>query len=152
MAHVEGAPLGTRGGLSVTHVFPADGDYVFRLTAAPSRSATCSAAPPRGEQIEISIDGERVALFDINPRMNEAIRTGLNMTTPPIHVTAGPHRVSAAFICSGSTGPVDDLLAPIEHTLADTEIGDRRSASRRCRTCATSPSPARSRSPACPTR
>ena len=31
MRHVEGAPLGTRGGLSVTHVFPADGDYVFKM-------------------------------------------------------------------------------------------------------------------------
>ena len=30
MAHVEGAPIGTRGGVSTVHVFPADGDYVFK--------------------------------------------------------------------------------------------------------------------------
>jgi hypothetical protein len=29
--HVEGAPFGTRGGTVVTHDFPADGDYVFKL-------------------------------------------------------------------------------------------------------------------------
>src|SRR5690606_16566660 len=29
--HVEGAPFGTRGGVSVEHVFPADGEYVFRV-------------------------------------------------------------------------------------------------------------------------
>jgi hypothetical protein len=29
MAHAPGAPMGTRGGLSVVHVFPADGDYVI---------------------------------------------------------------------------------------------------------------------------
>ena len=29
--HVDGAPIGTRGGLSVVHVFPADGDYVFKV-------------------------------------------------------------------------------------------------------------------------
>ena len=30
-AHVEGAPFGTRGGISVVHTFPADGDYTFRV-------------------------------------------------------------------------------------------------------------------------
>ncbi|MDP6582182.1 MAG: DUF1587 domain-containing protein, partial [Vicinamibacterales bacterium] len=29
--HVEGAPYGTRGGIVVDHVFPADGEYVFEL-------------------------------------------------------------------------------------------------------------------------
>ena len=35
---------------------------------------------------------------------------------------AGPHRVTAAFL-QRFEGPVNDLVAPIEHTLADTEIG-----------------------------
>ena len=30
--HVEGAPYGTRGGMVVDHVFPADGEYVFEVT------------------------------------------------------------------------------------------------------------------------
>src|SRR5882672_5706688 len=30
--HVEGAPYGTRGGVSVQHTFPADGDYRFRAS------------------------------------------------------------------------------------------------------------------------
>ncbi len=29
---VEGAPFGTRGGTSVVHIFPADGEYVFRVS------------------------------------------------------------------------------------------------------------------------
>ena len=29
MRHIEGAPMGTRGGISVTHIFPADGEYVI---------------------------------------------------------------------------------------------------------------------------
>jgi len=32
MRHVEGAPMGTRGGISVVHTFPADGDYVFKVS------------------------------------------------------------------------------------------------------------------------
>ncbi len=31
LQRVDGAPLGTRGGVSVMHTFPADGDYVFRM-------------------------------------------------------------------------------------------------------------------------
>ncbi len=31
MRHVEGAPFGTRGGISVMHTFPADGEYTFRM-------------------------------------------------------------------------------------------------------------------------
>ena len=32
MRHVEGAPMGTRGGIAVTHIFPADGDYIFKMS------------------------------------------------------------------------------------------------------------------------
>ena len=31
MRHVEGTPFGARGGMSVVHTFPADGDYVFQV-------------------------------------------------------------------------------------------------------------------------
>src|SRR5271165_2001483 len=30
--HVDGAPLGTRGGMSVVYDFPADGEYTFKIT------------------------------------------------------------------------------------------------------------------------
>src|SRR5689334_10638623 len=30
--HIEGAPFGTRGGMVVDHVFPADGEYVFEVS------------------------------------------------------------------------------------------------------------------------
>ena len=31
MRHVEGTPIGTRGGISVVHDFPADGEYMFKV-------------------------------------------------------------------------------------------------------------------------
>src|SRR5205807_798195 len=46
----------------------------------------------------------------------------LTLKTPPIHVAAGPQRIAAAFI-QRFEGPVNDLIAPIDHTLADTQIG-----------------------------
>ena len=45
------------------------------------------------------------------------------MQTPKVHIKAGPHRVSAAFV-QRFEGPADDLIMPIEHTLADTNIGE----------------------------
>ena len=121
LSRVDGAPLGTRGGLSVVHIFPADGDYVFRMDLHANACGVLFGGPTTGEQLEIAVDGERVALFDINPRMTEA-ETGLTLKTPPIFLRAGPRRVTAAFI-QRFEGPVVDLLAPIEHTLADTQIG-----------------------------
>ena len=50
------------------------------------------------------------------------VTTSLSLKTPPIHVAAGAQRVTAAFI-QRFEGPVNDLIAPIDHTLADTQIG-----------------------------
>jgi hypothetical protein len=77
------------------------------------------------EQIEISIDGERVALLKIDPFMHEADPKGMNLETAAIAVKAGPRRVAAAFL-KHFDGPVDDIIEPVEHTLADTEIGGAR--------------------------
>ncbi len=87
-----------------------------------SGDGTLFGSTARGEQLEVSIDGVRVALVDIDPRMSEADAKGMNAYTPRVNVTAGPHRVTAAFI-QRFKGPVDDLMSPIEHTLADSHIG-----------------------------
>ena len=122
LRHVEGAPLGTRGGISVVHNFPADGEYAFRLMLHSIPTGQLYGSAARGEQIEVSVNGYRAALLDINPRMSEADPNGMNLQTPPIVIKAGPQRVSAAFI-QRTEAPIDDLLAPVEQTLADTQIG-----------------------------
>jgi cytochrome c553 len=128
--HVEGAPYGTRGGLSIIHTFPADGEYRFRVSFfhettgalyGNGRAALHTAAAP--EQIEISIDGDRAALLDIDRWMSTSDPDGVNLRTEPIAITAGPHRVSAAFI-RRFEGPVQDLIAPLDWSLASTSIAD----------------------------
>ena len=121
LARADGAPLGTRGGVSVVHTFPADGDYVFRMDMFAEPLGLLYGSTAKGEQLEVSIDGARAALFTIDPRMSEQ-KTGLSLKTPPIYVQAGPRRVTAAFI-QRFEGPMNDLIAPIDHTMADTEIG-----------------------------
>jgi hypothetical protein len=126
---VPGAPYGTRGGVSVVHNFPADGDYVFRFsfhhettgTAVGNGASALNTTPESPEQVEISIDGERVALLDIDRWMHVSNPSGVEMRTDLIAVPAGPHRVTAAFI-QKAEGPVQDLVSPHEWSLASTAI------------------------------
>jgi mono/diheme cytochrome c family protein len=127
MRQVEGAPMGTRGGTSVMHTFPADGDYVVKMSMHNEPlggiyGRTTMATMDIKEQVEVSINGERAALLDLNVRMSETDpKNSLEIKTPPIHISAGPQRVSAAFI-QRFDGPLDDLLVPLENTLADVNI------------------------------
>ncbi len=54
--------------------------------------------------------------------MSETGPHGMTLETAPIEVKAGPQRVTAAFV-ERSAGPIDDLMAPHEFTLADPNIG-----------------------------
>ncbi len=127
MRRVEGAPMGTRGGTSVVHTFPADGHYVLKASLhyeplgglAGRNSMT---AYDLKEQVEFSVNGERVAIIDLNTRMSETDpKNNLELVSPPVHIKAGPQRVTAAFV-QKLDGPVDDLLMPLENTLADVSI------------------------------
>ena len=119
---VENAPFGTRGGLSIVHNFPADGKYVFHIMPYAAVEGEVFARPYGYEQIEVSIDGKRVALLPIDRWMSESEPSGLNIRTDSLQVTAGPKRVTAAFVRQYE-GVVDDLIRPIDHTLADGQIG-----------------------------
>ena len=120
MRHVEGTPFGTRGGMAVTHDFPADGEYVFKLGFYYSPTGPLFGVNQgKGQQIEVAVNGVRVALLDINPAMTLA-KDG--MKTPPIRVKAGPQRISASFI-STFDGPIEDEYHNFEQTLADVSTG-----------------------------
>ena len=121
--HVPGTPIGTRGGIAVVHNFVADGDYVFRLAFQHESTGNFfGQTTPFDEQVELSIDGERRALIDIDRWMHRQDPDGVQVETAPIRVTAGPHRVAAAFI-KRFDGPVEDLVSPHEWSLADKKIG-----------------------------
>ena len=109
---VEGAPYGTRGGMVVDHVFPADAQYVFGLTFT-------SGANTRLEDVDVSIDGERMALLHYNTdrRVGADGRGGVPTETQPVFVRAGQHRVAAAFI-RRADGPYADLIRPHDWSFA----------------------------------
>ncbi len=104
--HVEGAPYGTRGGIVVNHVFPADAEYEFQLVFKSGENA-------RLEDIDISIDGERVALlsYELAQVAGADGRGQAPLKTEPIFLRAGQHQVSAAFV-RRTEGPYEDLIKP----------------------------------------
>ena len=69
MRHVEGAPFGSRGGTAVVHHFPADGTYTFQseLYFYYLGELIGGNLPEslQGQELEISVDGARVASFTI---------------------------------------------------------------------------------------
>ena len=117
--HIEGTPLGTRGGTSVVYNFPADGEYTFKvtfyhdfITELFGRNLPQNL---QGQEIEISIDGARLAIFEIDPALGELENV---LTTERISVTAGAHRIAAAFI-KKFDGPTEDQFRQVEQTMVD---------------------------------
>jgi hypothetical protein len=102
--HVEGAPFGTRGGMVVSHVFLADGSYTFEMNFYGGDG--------RLEDLDVSIDGERVALLAYSRAGAGADGRGAaGLRTEPVHVRGGQHRVSVAFVRKFE-GPYEDLMRP----------------------------------------
>lgn len=121
LRHIEGTPFGTRGGTSVLHTFPADGEYVFRVSFYYSGLAVLyGETEMQGpQQIEIAVNGERVALLDVDPKL----KLTHDLRTPKIKLKAGQQRISAAFI-QKADGPVDDVVQPPEQSLVDVSNAD----------------------------
>jgi len=123
MRHVEGAPFGSRGGTAVVHHFPADGTYTFQseLYFYYLGELIGGNLPEslQGQELEISIDGGRVASFTIDPLYEG--NTG-PLVSPPVAVKAGPRRVAAAFVAKAD-GPVEDSVRLVEQTILDVSVG-----------------------------
>ncbi len=120
MDHVEGAPFGTRGGVSVIHNFPADGSYVFTVSFYHETTGAFAGGNARDEQVEISINGERVALLNVDRFMSAGDPNGVAMASEPVRVKAGAQRISAVFIPPAFTGAVQDLISPLKWSLNST--------------------------------
>ncbi|HEU4997125.1 MAG TPA: DUF1592 domain-containing protein [Gemmatimonadaceae bacterium] len=113
---VDGAPYGTRGGIVANHAFPADGIYTFRIDVHGGLGT-------RLEDVDVSIDGERIALLHYEKGMDRSLSSadapqGADyVRSEPIFVKAGQQRVSAAFV-RRTEGPYEDLIKPHDWSLA----------------------------------
>ncbi|WP_428099898.1 DUF1592 domain-containing protein [Candidatus Rariloculus sp.] len=108
--HREGLPLGTRGGIEVTHHFPADGEYVFggRLLRGVEEGLFGVEGHDRPHEFVVLLDDEVVYTAEIGGAEDHQISLdeGFNalqfeidprLTSPSIPVTAGPHTVAVTW-------------------------------------------------------
>jgi mono/diheme cytochrome c family protein len=106
--HRDGFPLGTRGGMSFTHVFPADGEYRLDFLDADNLNAGLY---PFGMLTEatmvILVDGVEVARRDVGGEEDLALTDRLAQSgreaivrkmTFPVQVKAGTHQIAATYI------------------------------------------------------
>ena len=113
-ARNEALPLGTRGGMLIHYNFPQDAEYEFKvkLLCPLDQQVDCdgSLAFRETHLLELTLDGERVKVFDLRPR-----RLNMRGPTGGIHATksedgeiepleiripvkAGPRDVGVTFI------------------------------------------------------
>jgi mono/diheme cytochrome c family protein len=97
--HRENLPLGTRGGLTVQHIFPLDAEYEFRVGRA---GGGLFGLPPVGtdDSVEITLNGERIRVLDRNARGPLRLK-----------IPAGPQTIGVAVLRKSNARGVDDLFS-----------------------------------------
>ena len=110
--HVEGAPYGTRGGMVVDHVFPADGEYVFEVTLNARRQRAL-----RGHRHLDRRRARRAAQYETGPAGGADGRGAVPIRTEPIVVKA---RAAArrGRLRAPLDGPYEDLIRPHDWSFA----------------------------------
>lgn len=97
-SHVEGLPIGTRGGTLIRHTFPQDAEYEFHIRLARDRNEEIEGLNGTYE-LELLIDQKRVELFTVAPpkiaKDYESVDGKLKIRVP---VSAGLHEVGVTFI------------------------------------------------------
>ncbi len=119
--HVDGLPLGTRGGTVVRHVFPADGEYKLfgRLVRGVEEGYAGVEGNDQPHTFVITLDGAEVYSAQIGGHkdhelqardMNEAQAAIDARMTGTVRVTAGPHDVG--FTWKERPGASQDVWQP----------------------------------------
>jgi hypothetical protein len=124
--HLEGLPLGTRGGILVQHYAPLDAEYVIKLRLWRN-TFDLMRGMEDAHQIEISVDGNQTRLVTAGGH-DEFLRMTANpgsfgaeldkQLTVRIPLKAGPHLIAASTILR-SHAEKDDLIKPFLRTTID---------------------------------
>ncbi|MCA8993721.1 MAG: DUF1592 domain-containing protein [Planctomycetaceae bacterium] len=104
---VAGLPLGTRGGVLISHTFPEDGEYEVRVRLTRDRNEHVEGLSTKHE-MELLLDTEQVKSFTVappqgkpNPDDEWSKPTHENVDRhlkARFHASAGPHDIGVAFL------------------------------------------------------
>jgi hypothetical protein len=111
--HIEGLPFGTRGGILIKYQFPADGEYTFKVKGVTGYFQAVLGSV-KGEKLEVTVDGQRVKLFDWDKDISTT--TGTGRSTERIPVKAGLHTVGVTFLATNDV-PGSELNKPFQRTM-----------------------------------
>jgi len=96
--HIEGLPIGTRGGALVPYTFPQDGEYLIEVSLARDRNEHIEGLN-ESHEMEILLDKAIVERFTV---ANSKERKDHSMLDKHLktrtYVTAGPHNLGVTFI------------------------------------------------------
>jgi Protein of unknown function (DUF1592)/Protein of unknown function (DUF1588)/Protein of unknown function (DUF1587)/Protein of unknown function (DUF1585)/Protein of unknown function (DUF1595)/Planctomycete cytochrome C len=124
--HIDGMPLGTRGGILIQHTFPLDGEYTIKVRLWRN-TFDLMRGMEDPHDIEIAMDGARLQLVHAGGKEDFASMSANPGTfgadldrrlTVRIPVKAGSHTISAATILR-SNAQRDDLIKPFLRTTVD---------------------------------
>jgi hypothetical protein len=101
--HIDGLPLGTRGGMLIRHTFPLDAEYEFSVTGGGQGGGL-------GAAIDVTIDGEKAAIKG-TPRSFR------------LPVAAGPHAIGVALVDSQRAAGVDEIYSDFRTNATFTQPG-----------------------------
>ncbi len=96
-SHIEGLPIGTRGGALIAHNFPQDGEYEIQIRLMRDRNGEIEALREPHE-LETLFDRARVALFTVAPPPGVSDQSVDANLKSRVHVTAGPHNLGVTFL------------------------------------------------------
>jgi mono/diheme cytochrome c family protein len=96
--HLEGLPIGTRGGAVLDHTFPLDGEYEIQIRLMRDRDEHVEGLT-EPHDLELLMDKARLQLFTVTPPRREpehaTIDQHLRIRVP---VRAGRHALGVAFV------------------------------------------------------
>jgi len=135
---LEGQPLGTRGGTTIKHNFPVDGEYQIKLSLLKLSFGQVFGEGAEGEELEVTLNGQRVKLFKLDevamffmreangshppkPKPTDPIEERVKMTPDirlefPLKVKAGPQTIGVAFLNKGYAANEDLVKRPVSST------------------------------------
>src|SRR5262245_4965935 len=135
---LEGQPLGTRGGTTVTHNFPVDGEYSIKLSLLKLSFGQVFGEGAEGEELEVTLNGQRVKLFKLDevpmffmreskgshpakPQPTDPIEERVKMTPDirlefKLKVKAGPQAIGVVFLNKATIANEDLVRRPVSST------------------------------------
>jgi mono/diheme cytochrome c family protein len=116
-SHIEGLPFGTRGGILIRHHFPVDGEYVISVELSRGGNGVfAGAAGTKGEELEVSLNGERVQVFNLSAPKVVAGKEEDEGLHAKVKVSAGTQSIAVTFIAK-NYAPAEDTLQPYERSM-----------------------------------